>query len=608
MLKRLSRRVRRHVDKYTVLACVGVLVYIVLVTLIASGIEVDLIMSAHDHLLAQQEGDGEGGGDGIPATYPAPPQTLFTEEEPKEWSPARMCQQAMRFADRALGAALTVMQSTESPAITQLHTLDLRALLSSSLSRRRGFSLADLSQALDRLLVPRSPSQSDADITAAGVENIADTVEAVEGLATVLRLRGEDGLAAECRVRLGALAGSATASLRHWEPFHSGLTMGDRLSGVWVRALVLRQLPLATQAAMPATRDLLAALVPSLKKSAWPQNRSLYQPGAYRMPHEGLVSSRLRWRGKGSHGDLSTEVYQLAGLASVAEGDHRVYEVLLNTWLLSKRTDTAAVVAYDVGVEGMLLYLLRTTHVDTTAGSPHYTNYTFAGYLGDRFFPVMHPLTCAMPAVLARGVRAGAHRYPSRSPERWLTEDNVLTAAEAMAATCFRLFGDRSAGHLRHPVYFTRHSQIGDVYARPVPVAHTTPSTENDDDAAAAAAEEARPSASPGEQSDGTCAMPSLLLRSFYELYETTHDPMYGRWALQVMRRDADHCSVRRDDLRQEPAWMRYLGELRFFVYLFHSMECLTQQPAEVRRQRWCQLAQHTVLSSSASGHLVLVE
>ncbi|CAG9569757.1 hypothetical protein LMJF_09_1400 [Leishmania major strain Friedlin] len=254
--------------------------------------------------------------------------------------------------------------------------------------------------------------------------------------------------------------------------------------------------------------------------------------------------------------------------------------LLLQLWVRGGRRDSdkQLVEAYDAAVMSIVQDLFYTRTV--TAGAQS-MNFTFVGSRAEALVPVATPRMCALAGVLAQGIRYGAHRYPARPSTARYTEDDVLQAAEALATSCFQLYADPAGRKLRSAVYVTGSG----------PVPGYTRAANGDGSASLRSS---------------YCDVPGVLLESFYELYQTTHDAMYGLWSVLVMRQDtSDHCGLRKTDITSATPWRRHIRELRTLWLLFHRMDCLVYRGSRGSRGM-CDLATATIVSP-VTGHLVPV-
>ncbi|KAK7197364.1 Glycosyl hydrolase family 47 [Novymonas esmeraldas] len=250
--------------------------------------------------------------------------------------------------------------------------------------------------------------------------------------------------------------------------------------------------------------------------------------------------------------------------------------LVLHLWLLAgqRPEDAPLVRTYDAAVESILRHLL---HTRTIATGAHAMNFTFVGSRAEAVVPVATPRTCALAGVLAQGIRHGAHRYAGRPTTSLYGESEVLQAAEALATSCFHMYADPAGPKLRSAIYVTSTGNVAG-YTRADAVAAPLRST--------------------------YCDVPAMLLESFYELYLTTHDAMYGLWATLVMRHDtSDHCGLRNTDVASAAPWRRHLRELRSLWLLLHRMDCLVYRRSRGSRGV-CELAANTLVSP-ITGHLV---
>lgn len=213
-------------------------------------------------------------------------------------------------------------------------------------------------------------------------------------------------------------------------------------------------------------------------------------------------------------------------------------EFLLNAWLLEGAGADGAWADYLTAAAAVVRGHLRTIRSSVT-------NYTYVhGAQAEMFYPPM----CDLPAVLARGARHKAHDSPAPGQP---TADQVLAAAEAVAVTCMRLYADPAQRHLRLP-------QLVELLG-----------TE------ARSRSPFRPAGGELGPTFDVCGAPLRLMRSFYELYEYTRDPVYAAWAAYVMSNDARHCSLFRPaGAADGRAVVRYAAELRYLVLLITSLSC----------------------------------
>ncbi|KPA77718.1 hypothetical protein ABB37_07039 [Leptomonas pyrrhocoris] len=254
--------------------------------------------------------------------------------------------------------------------------------------------------------------------------------------------------------------------------------------------------------------------------------------------------------------------------------------LLLHLWILGDRRAASLVAAYDAAVGTILRDLV---HTRTVADGPYTMNYTFVAASAEYVVPMAAPRTCALAGLLAQGVRHGAHRYPDRSATLKYTEDDVLKAAEALATSCFQQYTDPAGHRLRRAVYVTSHG----------PVAGLVSMGEGKDDGRG----------TPTSRTT-SCDVPFLLLESFYELYLTTQDAMYGLWSLLVMSDGtSDHCAVTARDITSAGPWVRYARELRSLVLLVQRMDCLIYRRSRGTRGL-CEVTATTMVSPF-TGHLV---
>ncbi|AIN96054.1 glycoside hydrolase, putative [Leishmania panamensis] len=254
--------------------------------------------------------------------------------------------------------------------------------------------------------------------------------------------------------------------------------------------------------------------------------------------------------------------------------------LFLQLWVLGgqRKADQRLVETYDAAVASILRDLLYTRTVTAEAQA---VNFTFVGSRAELLVPVATPRMCALGGVLAQGVRYGAHRYPARPSTAQYSENDVLQAAEALTTSCFQLYAEPAGHKLRSAVYVTDSGRV--------------------------------PGYTHAGNGGGTaslrssyCDIPAVLLESFYELYQTTHDPMYGLWAILVMRQDtSDHCGLRKTDVTSATLWRRHIRELRSLWLLFHHMECLVYRRSRGSRAM-CELATTTMVSP-VTGHIVPV-
>ncbi|KPI89716.1 hypothetical protein ABL78_1209 [Leptomonas seymouri] len=253
--------------------------------------------------------------------------------------------------------------------------------------------------------------------------------------------------------------------------------------------------------------------------------------------------------------------------------------LLLHLWILGGRSDGPLVTAYDEAVDTILRDLL---HTRTVTEGPRAMNFTFVAASAERVVPVMTPRTCALAGLLAQGVRHGAHRYPARSVTLKYTEDDVLQAAEALAASCFQQYADPEGHRLRRSVYVTSSGPV-----------------------AGYVGEESGPEKAHAPSGRSTlCDVPVLLLESFYELYLTTQDAMYGLWSLLVMGNDtSDHCVVAPHDFNNAGPWVRHARELRSLWLLLQRMDCLVYRRSRGTRGL-CDLTA-TAMVSPVTGHML---
>ena len=159
-------------------------------------------------------------------------------------------------------------------------------------------------------------------------------------------------------------------------------------------------------------------------EAGWPKNESCYSDGAPQMPHKGLWPVFIE-----------SETGKFCGAAGMASLSDSFYEYLLKQWILFGKTDDHLLEMYEDAVEGILDHLLKYTPKSHLA---------FVGHFGIGFEPTMDHLACFVPGMLTLGVMHGAHRHEGRS--RHWGDNEVITAAADLAATCFRLYAESPSG------------------------------------------------------------------------------------------------------------------------------------------------------------------
>ncbi|KAG5485571.1 hypothetical protein LSCM1_07660 [Leishmania martiniquensis] len=380
---------------------------------------------------------------------------------------------------------------------------------------------------------------------AAFPEPVLAVREALESVAVVLSIKGKAAEADEVRKVLKDVPAAPVAAVT--EPTSSWSAFSRE---VWSRV---------TASGASLTADGITAAYETLRKAT----QSYWRPDEEAAAVPPLHGSHLLPLRAGTY----DAVVPLARL-------------LLQLWVLGgqREADKSLVETYDVAVMSIVKNLFYTRTV--TAGAQA-MNLTFVGSRAEAVVPVATPRMCALAGVLGQGIRYGAHRYEGRPSYARYNENDVLQAAEALATSCFQLYADPTGRKLRSAVYVTN--------SGPVP-GYTR--------------------ASNGRGSEllrsSYCDIPAVLLESFYELYQTTRDPMYGLWSVLVMREDtSDHCGLRKIDVTSATPWRRHIRELRSLWLLFHRMDCLVYRRSR-GSQRMCELAATTILSP-ITGHFVSV-
>ncbi|KAG5486125.1 hypothetical protein LSCM4_06833 [Leishmania orientalis] len=380
---------------------------------------------------------------------------------------------------------------------------------------------------------------------AASSEAFAAVREALESVAVVWSIKGKTAEADEVRRVLKDMSATPVPAATEAASSWSAFTRK-----VWSRV---------TASGASSTPDGITAAYDTLRQAS----QSYWHPGEQAAAVPPLHDSHLLPLRAGTY----DAVVPLARL-------------LLLLWVLGgqREADRPLVETYDAAVMSIVQDLLYTRTVTSGAQA---MNLTFVGSRAEASVPVATPRMCALAGVLSQGIRYGAHRYAGRPSYARYSENDVLQAAEALATSCFQLYADPAGQKLRSAVYVTN--------SGPVP-GYTR-------------AANGRGSAS---LRSSYCDIPSVLLESFYELYHTTHDAMYGLWAVLVMREDtSDHCGLRKGDVTSATPWRRHIQELRSLWLLFHRMECLVYRRSRGSRGM-CALPATTILSP-ITGHFVPV-
>lgn len=529
MLRRRAVRLLRSVDQYLVFAAVGVVFYIIAVNVIAETLAIGLRRVSI--------------GYGTEAALRPTPVVVDEAMWPHRWpagpiAELHLLREGFDYVSTSLARCL--------PFLTQLPAARLAAwdlLMLSGVATRAGSRAAQL-KLLEAEVLAESAAPSAATLAAVrealgsamavyAVKGAADDVEATQALR-----RAVPGVPAG-----GAGAATAAAS---WSAF-------SRVA--WDEVV-------ASEAAFSAA-DVARVYAAVLNASRTHWSPTTAPPLSVVTPP--LHDGRLLPLQAGTY----DAVVPLARL-------------LLHLWVLGGRRseDRPLVEAYDTAVESVVRQLFHTRTV--TAGG-YAMNFTFVASRAEALVPVATPRMCALPGLMAQGIRLGAHRYPARPSSARYTEDELLQAAEALAASCFHLYADPAGRHLRSAVYVTETGAVPG-YARG-----------GDDGGGAAAALPPRTT---------YCDVPALLLESYYELYQATEDALYGLWALLVMRHDtSDHCGLREADVKSAAPWRRHIRELRSLWLLFHRMDCRVYRRSRGSRGV-CELAGQTLVSP-VTGHLV---
>ncbi|KAG5510609.1 hypothetical protein JKF63_06907 [Porcisia hertigi] len=520
--RRLERRLR-FVDRYLVLAVVGVVAYIVVINLLSGAIAVNI----RNRVKAVSTPEAKRAAAGVrreafwPYRWPVAPIAEL-----------HMIKEAMMYVTTSLTNVMPFL--THLPEV-QLAAWDLVLLTGVGTDMIR--SANDLKKETEEALGTATAFVQ--------TEALAAVREALNSAAVVWSIKGKSAEADEVRKMMEEmptrLAPVGTLNASSWRAFSSD---------VWRRVT-----------------------------TSW--NSST--PGGITAVHDALrTASRSYWRldERISAVPPLHHSYLLPLRAGTYDAVVPFTSLLLHLWVLSgqREADKQLVETYDAAVESIVQGLFYTRTVDDGA---HAMNFTFVGSRAEALVPVATPRMCALAGVLAQGIRYGAHRYPARSPSARYSEDDVLQAAEALAASCMQLYADPAGHKLRSAVYVTDSGHVPG-YTRTM-----------------------KPEKGASLRSS-YCDIPAVLLESFYELYQTTHDSMYGLWSTLVMRQDtSDHCGLRQTDLTSATPWLRHIRELRSLWLLFHRMECLVHRHSR-GSQRICELAKTTMVSPF-TGHLVPV-
>ncbi|CBZ24297.1 hypothetical protein, unknown function [Leishmania mexicana MHOM/GT/2001/U1103] len=521
------RRIRHHlrfIDRYIVFAVLGVVAYILVISLIAESLAIGVRERAKAKVSAAEAKHATG----------SIPKEVFW---PHRWPAApipevHIIQEAMEYVTASL---TKVMPFTKHLPEAQLAAWDLVLLTGAS---------TDWAPKAKELKAAAEATLSAA-ASAASSEALAAVREALESAAVVWSMKGEAGEADEVRELLKDMSETPTPAVT---PAASSWSAFSR--EVWSRA---------TAGGASSPTESITAAYDTLRKAS----ESYWRPGEQVAAVPPLHDSHLLPLRSGTY-DAVIPFTRL----------------LLQLWVLGGRRDSdkQLVEAYDAAVMSIVQDLFYTRTV--TAGAQA-MNFTFVGSRAEALVPVATPRMCALAGVLAQGIRYGAHRYPERPSSARYSEDNVLQAAEALATSCFQLYADPAGRKLRSAVYVTDSGPV--------------------------------PGYTRADNSDGSaslrtsyCDVPAVLLESFYELYQTTHDAMYGLWSLLVMRQDtSDHCGLRKTDITSAMPWRRHIRELRTLWLLFHRMDCLVYRGSRGSRGT-CGLATTTIVSP-ITGHLVSV-
>ncbi|GET86399.1 hypothetical protein, unknown function [Leishmania tarentolae] len=521
------QRIRHHlrfVDRYIVLAVLGVVVYILVVSLIAESLAIGVRDRAKAKVSTAEVRH---------AAHTIPDEVFW----PHRWPAApvaevRIIKEAMEYVTTSL---TKVMPFTKHLPEAQLAAGDL--VLLTGVSTDWAPTAKELKTMTEAVLSTAG--------SAASSETLTAVREALESTAVVWSIKGKTAEADEVRKLLKDMpatpAPAAAAAASSWSSFTREM---------WVR--------FATGSAS-STPDSITEAYNSLRTAS----ESYWHPGEQAAAVPPLHNSRL-----------------LPLRAGTYDAVVPFMRLLLQLWVLGGRRDSEKPLleAYDAAVMSIVQDLFYTRTV--TAGAQT-MNFTFVGSRAEALVPVATPRMCALAGVLAQGIRYGAHRYPTRPSSARYSEDNVLQASEALATSCFQLYADPAGRKLRSAVYVTN--------SGPVPGY-----TRAGDDGVNASLR------------SSYCDIPAILLESFYELYQTTHDAMYGLWSLLVMRQDtSDHCGLRKTDVSSATPWRRHIRELRTLWLLFHRMDCLVYSRSRGSRGI-CDLAATTIVSP-VTGHLVSV-
>ncbi|CAJ1986657.1 Glycosyl hydrolase family 47 [Leishmania donovani] len=523
MQRRRIRYQSRLLDRYIVFAVLGVVAYILVLSLIAESLATGVRDRAKAKVSAAE----------VKHATSSIPEEVFW---PHRWPAAPISEvHIIKEAMEYVTASLTkVMPFTEHLPEAQLAAWDL--VLLTGVSTEWTPTAKELKAAAEAALSTAAST--------APSEALAAVREALESAAVVWSMKGAAGEADEVREFLKGMPETpapAVTSAASWSAFSRE---------VW---------SCVTAGGASFTTDSITAAHDTLRKAS----EFFWHPGEQAAAVPPLHDSHLLPLRSGTY----DAVVPFARL-------------LLQLWVRGGRRDSdkQLVEAYDAAVMSIVQDLFYTRTV--TAGVQA-MNFTFVGSRAEALVPVATPRMCALAGVLAQGIRYGAHRYPARPSSARYSEDDVLQAAEALATSCFQLYAEPAGRKLRSAVYVTGSG----------PVPGYTRAT-NDDTSASLRS--------------SYCDVPGVLLESFYELYQTTHDAMYGLWSVLVMRQDtSDHCGLRKTDITSATPWRRHIRELRTLWLLFHRMDCLVYRGSRGSR-RMCGLATTTIVSP-VTGHLVPV-
>jgi hypothetical protein len=526
--RRRVGRLLRSIDAYVVFAALGVIAYIAVVNLVAEIVSMDI----QDNMETQQ---ARAAAEGAAAVLPA--EVYWPHMWPSQpLAELSILREGKTFVEKALTRLAPLLK--ELPA-AQLAAWDL--LLLAGTKTELKLSSTELQRVVKAALPPSTSAATGATYTAVR--------EAVESAAAAWAVKGmADEVAEADRIRKELLTFpsppvlSINTRATSWAEFSSAVwdvvTRVDLRESSNFEEVYQQVLNVSGQYWMPAERG---GLLPPLADH-------------YLLPLQS--------------GSYDTVV--------------PLTRLLLHLWVIGGGQDAMLVAAYDAAVEAVLQNLL---HTRTVGEGDHAMNYTFVASAAEHVVPVATPRSCALSGLLAQGVRYGAHRYPARPATRRYSEDDVLQAAETLAASCFQQYADPAGHRLRGSVYVTSSGPVAGYSKQPPPTA---------------------------PDRSTFCDIPALLLESFHELYLTTEDAMYGLWSLLIMSDGtSDHCSVSAHDVRggnsgnDGLAWRRYARELRSLWLLLHRMDCLVYRRSRGTRGL-CEVTTTTMVSG-ATGHLLRV-